>query len=233
MELIATILPYAQIILSVVLVTAILIQQSGAGLGVHSEEVMVMHFIIHVEVLKNFFLLYPLFVEFFNFVRFFDYYNKSKNLKTISALNFSFMENFYNRIRNLLPSINEIKSHLSLLSKRVFHFLGLIVILCISTLIILQNINKSFMVNVPMNGGSITEGIAGTPRFINWYWHFLMLTKIWATYLFGFNEKNPDGSLYSRFSREIRSIERWFDIYFYFKKNKIYFHDENLLLLMT
>ena len=33
MQLVATILPYAQIILSVVLITAILLQQSGAGLG--------------------------------------------------------------------------------------------------------------------------------------------------------------------------------------------------------
>ncbi len=33
MQLVATILPYAQIILSVVLVTAILLQQSGAGVG--------------------------------------------------------------------------------------------------------------------------------------------------------------------------------------------------------
>ncbi len=33
MELVATILPYAQIILSVVLVLAILLQQSGAGVG--------------------------------------------------------------------------------------------------------------------------------------------------------------------------------------------------------
>ena len=33
MQLVATILPYVQIILSVVLVTAILLQQSGAGLG--------------------------------------------------------------------------------------------------------------------------------------------------------------------------------------------------------
>jgi len=33
MQLVTTILPYAQIILSVVLITAILLQQSGAGLG--------------------------------------------------------------------------------------------------------------------------------------------------------------------------------------------------------
>ena len=33
MDLIATILPYAQIILSVILVTAILLQQSAAGMG--------------------------------------------------------------------------------------------------------------------------------------------------------------------------------------------------------
>ena len=33
MQLVATILPYAQIILSVVLVTSVLLQQSGAGVG--------------------------------------------------------------------------------------------------------------------------------------------------------------------------------------------------------
>jgi len=33
MQIVATILPYAQIILSVVLVTAVLLQQSGAGVG--------------------------------------------------------------------------------------------------------------------------------------------------------------------------------------------------------
>ena len=33
MQLLATILPYAQIILSVILITAILLQQSGAGVG--------------------------------------------------------------------------------------------------------------------------------------------------------------------------------------------------------
>lgn len=33
MELVTTILPYAQIIVSVLLITAILLQQSGAGLG--------------------------------------------------------------------------------------------------------------------------------------------------------------------------------------------------------
>jgi protein translocase SecG subunit len=33
MQLVTTILPYAQIIISVILVTAILLQQSGAGVG--------------------------------------------------------------------------------------------------------------------------------------------------------------------------------------------------------
>ena len=46
-------------------------------------------------------------------------------------------------------------------------FLIFIFILFISTVGILQNINKSFMVEVPLDGGSITEGIIGTPRFIN------------------------------------------------------------------
>ena len=41
------------------------------------------------------------------------------------------------------------------------------VALLVSALAILQSINRSLMVRVPLEGGSISEGIVGTPRFIN------------------------------------------------------------------
>jgi len=34
-------------------------------------------------------------------------------------------------------------------------------------LVLLYNVNKSFLVEIPANGGSLTEGVIGAPRFIN------------------------------------------------------------------
>ncbi len=46
-------------------------------------------------------------------------------------------------------------------------FAGLTIILLLSTVAILESINKTLMVKIPMHGGVISEGIIGTPRFIN------------------------------------------------------------------
>lgn len=83
------------------------------------------------------------------------------------------MENLYNRIRqfkfgNKLPEKSKINAALSSFSKRervVFSIL--VFILMLSTLLILNTINRYFMVTVPNYGGTISEGIIGTPRFIN------------------------------------------------------------------
>ncbi len=48
-----------------------------------------------------------------------------------------------------------------------FVFVGLIIALVVTTFLILERINMNFIVKVPVEGGSITEGIVGTPRFIN------------------------------------------------------------------
>ncbi|HEY4503155.1 MAG TPA: ABC transporter substrate-binding protein [Candidatus Paceibacterota bacterium] len=83
------------------------------------------------------------------------------------------MKNLWGRMRQLkifasLPSRSEINSAFSTFSKREWKiFSVLTLVLLVSTLAILQNINSSFMVSVPMRGGSVNEGIIGTPRFIN------------------------------------------------------------------
>lgn len=41
------------------------------------------------------------------------------------------------------------------------------IIVVVSTAIMLWRINENFLVSVPAEGGSLTEGIVGTPRFIN------------------------------------------------------------------
>ncbi len=67
-----------------------------------------------------------------------------------------------------LPSKKEINFIYTSFSKRERRvFVGLILVLLFSTLAILQSINKSFLVQVPLRGGSISIGIVGTPRFIN------------------------------------------------------------------
>lgn len=137
------------------------------------------------------------------------------------------MENFYNRIRNLLPSKSEIKKAISHFSKReYFVFLSLVIILFISTLIILQNINKSFMVNVPMNGGSITEGIVGTPRFINPVLAFSDADQDLVALIYsGLMRKNPDGSLTPDLAEKYEVSKNGLT-YTFTLKNEIYFHDQ-------
>ncbi len=77
------------------------------------------------------------------------------------------MEKLYTRISDL-KLLSKIKSSLYYFSKKEWYvFLALLVSLIISTLGLLQGINKSFMIEVPRSGGSFTEGIIGTPRFIN------------------------------------------------------------------
>lgn len=82
------------------------------------------------------------------------------------------MENFLSRTRQFkfgkLPHKHEINTAISAFSKKEWViFLIFFGLLVLSTLGILQTINKSFMVSIPTYGGSITEGIVGTPRFVN------------------------------------------------------------------
>jgi peptide/nickel transport system substrate-binding protein len=46
-------------------------------------------------------------------------------------------------------------------------FTVILAIFCISALVFLYNLNQSFLVEIPERGGSITEGVIGTPRLIN------------------------------------------------------------------
>ena len=80
------------------------------------------------------------------------------------------MEKLYNRVSNYLklPKKSEINSVFASFSKNEWITFGvLLTLLLASTLGILETINKSFMITVPLRGGSISEGIIGTPRFIN------------------------------------------------------------------
>ena len=137
------------------------------------------------------------------------------------------MENLYSRILSLLPSKNEIKRAISHFSKReYFIFLSFVFILCLSTIIILQNINKSFMVEVALQGGSITEGIVGTPRFINPVLAFSDADQDLVSLIYsGLMRKNSDGTLTPDLAEKYE-VSKDGLIYTFTLKNEIYFHDE-------
>lgn len=137
------------------------------------------------------------------------------------------MENFYSRILNLLPSKNEIKKAISHFSKReYFVFWGLVVILCISTLIILQNVNRSFMVSVALKGGSVSEGIVGTPRFINPVLALSDADQDLVSLIYsGLMRKNSEGILTPDLAEKYEASKDNLT-YTFILKDKIYFHDE-------
>ena len=64
-----------------------------------------------------------------------------------------------------LEGLSKIFKHLSLTEKIIFYFLVLVFIF--SGLSLLNNVNKELMTEVPTYGGSLHEGIVGTPRYIN------------------------------------------------------------------
>lgn len=70
--------------------------------------------------------------------------------------------------RSDLPNISETVYALRTLSpvKKII-FLGAVLLFILSILAIAWKINADFLVDVPANGGTLTEGIIGTPRFIN------------------------------------------------------------------
>ncbi len=141
------------------------------------------------------------------------------------------MENIYNRIReindtrtlSLRSKINSVISHFS--KKERAFFLGLAIILIISTLLILQGINRHFMVNVPMYGGSLKEGIIGTPRFINPVLAFSDADQDMVSLVYsGLMRKNPDGTLIPDLAEKYEISKDGLEYTFTLKDN-IYFHD--------
>jgi peptide/nickel transport system substrate-binding protein len=67
-----------------------------------------------------------------------------------------------------LPKKDEINLVFHSFSKREWLvFMALVLTLFISTIAILESLNKSLMVQIPFHGGTLSEGIIGAPRFIN------------------------------------------------------------------
>lgn len=138
------------------------------------------------------------------------------------------MKNLYNRImRNLkLPSKEEMKLALySFTKKERIIFLISFCVLIFSTFAIMQTINNMFMVENPISGGSIKEGIVGTPRFINPVLAISDADKdVTALVYSGLMRKSPGGNLIEDLAQSYEISNDGLSYTFVLKDN-IFFHD--------
>ncbi len=81
------------------------------------------------------------------------------------------------------------------LSERIIFF-GLGGLLLVSGIVIVEEVNRALMVNVPADGGSMTEGIVGSPRFINPVLAVSDVDQDLTELVYsGLMKVNPDGTL--------------------------------------
>lgn len=137
------------------------------------------------------------------------------------------MENFNKSKRNFkLPNKQELNAVFSYFSKKEWIiFLVSTFVLVLTTLLILNTINRSFMVEVPMYGGSLSEGIIGTPRFINPVLGFSDVDRDLSSLVYlGLMHKNSKGSLEPGLAEKYEISEDNL-VYTFTLKENIYFQD--------
>jgi len=137
------------------------------------------------------------------------------------------MENLYTRLRNFkLPKKKEINLVLSSFSKKEWVvFVGLLMVLFLSTILILKNINESFMVTVPLRGGSISLGVVGIPRFINPILANGEADQDLVSLIYsGLMRKNGNGELIPDLAEKYEKSENGL-VYTFTLKDNLYFQD--------
>lgn len=129
-----------------------------------------------------------------------------------------------------LPSKKEMNFIYSSFSRKErFIFVGLIFILIFSTLMILGLINKSFLVEVPLEGGNVTLGVVGTPRFINPILANGEADQDLVSLIYsGLMRKNANGELIPDLAEKYENSENGL-VYTFTLKNNLYFQDGKVI----
>lgn len=119
--------------------------------------------------------------------------------------------------------INNIVNTLSLTEKVIFGFL--IFVMGLSTITMLYKINNTYLINIPTKGGSLTEGVLGSPRFIN---PLLAISNadrdVTILVYSGLLKAFPNGELVPDLAKEY-SISEDGLVYSFILKDDIFFHD--------
>ncbi len=131
-------------------------------------------------------------------------------------------------IRKLkIPKKEELKKAIDSFSKKeLYIFIALFCIFIISALLMLQKVNNIFMVEQPSRGGTLSEGIIGTPRFINPILAISDADKDLTALIYsGLMRKMPDGDIIPDLAEKYEISSDGL-IYTFILKENIFFHDK-------
>lgn len=110
------------------------------------------------------------------------------------------------------------------ITERIIFWLATFTFIAVS-LYLLWNVNQNLLVPVPEQGGKITEGIIGTPRFINPVLASSDADRDFTTLMYaGLLKATPEGTLIDTLSKE-HSISDDGLVYTFLLKDDIHFHD--------
>jgi len=141
------------------------------------------------------------------------------------------MEKFKSLLASLkLPTKDEIRKALNSLTKKEYlAFLLLFAVLSASTVMLVSRINNLFLDEVPISGGSLSEGIVGTPRFINPVLALSDADKdLTALVYSGLMRKENNGDLIPDLAEKYE-ISKDGLIYTITMKDNLFFHDKEPL----
>lgn len=139
-----------------------------------------------------------------------------------------FMHQFLKFIKEFnIPSKKELNQAITSFSKKKFVFFAIIVIIAItSAIILLSKVNSYFMVTIPTNGGSLTEGIVGMPTLINPVLAISDADKDLTSIIYsGLMRKLPDGSFVADLAESYPEISKDELTYTFKLKDNATFHD--------
>lgn len=123
--------------------------------------------------------------------------------------------------------VKKIISSFSSTEKAIFYSLSFVLIL--SSLYLLFQTNKNYLVSVPAKGGSLVEGIIGFPRFVNPLLAVYDTDKDLVSLIYsGLMKSTPEGSLIPDLAESYKISEDGLE-YTFILKDDLYFHDGNKL----
>lgn len=126
-----------------------------------------------------------------------------------------------------IPNKKELnEAIISLTKTKLSFFVILVIVSVISAIIILAKVNSYFMVSVPTNGGSLTEGIVGMPTLINPVLAVSDADKDLTSVVYsGLMRKLPDGSFIADLAESYPEISKDELTYTFKIRDEAFFHD--------
>ena len=113
--------------------------------------------------------------------------------------------------------------------KQLFIFLGFLTIAIISTIIILGKINSMFLVEVPISGGTINEGILGVPTLVNPVLAISDADKDLTSLVYsGLMRKTDEGKLIPDLAEDMPTITNEINYTFKIKKDAKFHNNKNV-----